>query len=72
MINTTSYSQCEVCGKHRSKRIHSKCSRILQQRYNDPVYRSDLDRIAKQERYENTLESLRYGVTCRIRRASQG
>lgn len=72
MINTFSYNQCEVCGKHRSKRGHSKCSRILQKRYNDPAYRAELALIAKQEGYENTMASLRYGVTCRIRRASQG
>lgn len=72
MINTTTYNQCEICGQHRSKRIHSKCSRILQRRYNDPAYRAELDSMNKQESYEATMASLRYQTTCRIRRASQG
>ncbi|AWN06262.1 hypothetical protein [Erwinia phage phiEaP8] len=42
MLLSRSYAICEICGEPRSKRVHRKCSRELQRRY-DPVLNAKIN-----------------------------
>ncbi|ANJ65142.1 hypothetical protein FROZEN_10 [Erwinia phage vB_EamP_Frozen] len=49
MLLNRNYAVCEICGEPRSKRIHRKCSRILQQRYDAEEWAKILANVRKDE-----------------------
>lgn len=46
---------CEICGEPRSKRIHSKCSRILQKRHN-PEEWAKINKAIKEDDFHSSLK----------------
>ena len=51
MILNPNYRTCEICGKHRAKGNHNKCSRILQKQRNDAEQALILENQRKHEEY---------------------
>ena len=45
---------CEICGELRSKRVHAKCSKILQQRHN-PEEWAKINKLVKQDEFHDSL-----------------
>ena len=53
---------CEICGEPRNKRVHSKCSRLLQQRY-DPVLSGKINAAVRKD---ELIVSMRKAMSVRI------
>lgn len=49
MIPNPNYRTCEICGKHRAKGNHNKCSRILQKQRNNKLWAKTLEGQHKDE-----------------------
>lgn len=64
MLLNREYAVCEICGEPRSKRVHRKCSRILQKRYNAEEYKKILEQQAK----DDLAESVKRHLNARIRK----
>jgi len=62
MLLNRDYAVCEICGEPRSKRIHRKCSRILQKRY-DPIINQ---KILAGVREDELKHSMQRGLSVRI------
>lgn len=49
MLLNREYAVCEICGEPRSKKVHRKCSSILQKRYNKDPQQKILAQVRKDE-----------------------
>ena len=68
MIIDPNFMFCSVCGKHKSKRVHRKCSRILQQKRNS----EDAELIRKEMVKADMLDSVFKSQLARNKKAAGG
>ena len=66
MLMSRTFNICEVCGEPRNKRVHSKCSRILQKRSRDPKYIAEREILLRNVRNDDLQHSIKKSLTCRI------
>lgn len=71
MIMSSTYNICEICAQPRSKKIHSKCSRILQKRARSREYQEEISTVRKNYRAEELVDTVTTTRLAKIRRASQ-
>lgn len=62
MLLNREYAVCEICGEPRSKRVHRKCSRILQKRYD----KDQQQKILAQVREDELKRTLQRDLSVRI------
>lgn len=62
MLMSSTFNICEICGEPRNKKIHRKCSRILQKRY-DPIRQQ---KILAQVREDELKSSMQRDLSVRI------
>ncbi|WAK45005.1 hypothetical protein Fifi067_00085 [Erwinia phage Fifi067] len=55
MLLNREYAVCEICGEPRSKRVHRKCSRILQRRY-DPIQQKKILAGVREDELKRSLQ----------------
>lgn len=60
MILNPNYRTCEICGKHRAKGNHNKCSRILQKQRNEAEQALIRENQRKHEEYISVRKSSLY------------
>lgn len=60
MILNPNYRTCEICGKHRSKGNHNKCSRTLQKQRNEAEEALIRENQKKHEEYISVRKSSLY------------
>lgn len=70
MIIHPEYRICEICKQPRSKRVHSKCSKILQQRSKDPLIQAEREVINQEAKKDALVHSVTTGRLARIKRAA--
>lgn len=70
MIISSTFNICEICGIERSKRVHSKCSKILQKRAQDPKQQAEYDTIRRNARGYDRNEVVHTKRISRIRAAT--
>lgn len=70
MIISSTFNICEVCGIERSKRIHSKCSKILQKRAQNPAVQAEYETIRRNARAYDRCEVVKDNRINRIRAAT--
>lgn len=70
MIMHPNYRICEICKEPRSKRVHSKCSKILQQRSKDPALQAERDLVNQKAKSESLVHQVVTHRLARIKRAA--
>lgn len=71
MIISSTFNICEICGIERSKRVHSKCSKILQKRAQDPKQQTEYETIRRNARNHRKSITVQTNRINRIRAAHQ-
>lgn len=71
MIISSTFNICEICGIERSKRVHSKCSKILQKRAQDPKQQAEYETIRRNARNHRKTITVQTNRINRIRAAHQ-
>lgn len=67
MIVTIDFNRCKVCGELKSKRIHRRCSKIMQKQYNE----EEAKRITKAQKEYEYKRILSNDLNTRIRNRMQ-
>lgn len=67
MLISSTFNICEICGEPRSKRVHSKCSRILQRRRNNKEYCEEYKKITQGAATYDMLASVNKSLSVRLR-----
>lgn len=62
MLISSTFNICEHCGLERSKKVHKKCSRILQKKHDPKLW----EKINKQVRKEDLAKSMARSLHMRI------
>lgn len=66
MLMSSTFNICEICGEPRNKRIHKKCSRILQKRSRQPEYIAERNLILHNAKCDDLQYSVKKTLTARI------
>ena len=66
MLMSSTFNICEICGEPRSKKIHRKCSRILQKRSREPQVKAERAIMLENERNDALQHSVRKSLTARF------
>lgn len=70
MIISSTFNICPICGIERSKRVHSKCSKILQKRAQNPAVQAEYATIRRNAREYDRNEVVHTNRISRIRAAT--
>lgn len=70
MIISPTFNICEICGIERSKRVHSKCSKILQKCAQNPKQQAEYETIRRNARGYDRNEVVYTNRISRIRAAT--
>lgn len=64
------YHICEICKQPRSKRVHSKCSKILQKKKQTPECEAERKLIEKNQKTYDLMSKVVTNRKLRIKRAA--
>ncbi|UZN24206.1 hypothetical protein [Klebsiella phage pKP-BM327-1.2] len=70
MIFSPTFNVCPICGILRNKRVHSKCSKILQKQTQTPAYKAECETIRRNARGYDRNETIHTKRISRIRAAT--
>ncbi len=70
MIIHPDYRICEICKQPRSKRVHSKCSKILQKRSEDPELQAQRELVNQKHKAYTEIQHVVTNRLARIKRVA--